>query len=51
MMFDLLRLRRRTAEAVSFCDSCSEVCTPACRAAAHHDGARTQAMIWSAVYR
>jgi hypothetical protein len=40
------RRRRRTADlsAVSFCDSCGQVCTAECRAAARHDRIRTVAL-------
>lgn len=31
---------RRRASSVSFCDSCGQVCTAACRAEAHRDRAR-----------
>ncbi len=39
--------RRRTADlaAVTFCDSCGQVCTAECRAAAHDDRVRTAALI------
>ena len=36
--------RRATSAQVSFCDSCSQVCTAACRADAHRDQARTDAL-------
>lgn len=45
-MFAFLR-RRRTADlaTVAFCDSCGQVCTAQCRAAAHYDRVRTAALI------
>ncbi|MGW5671795.1 hypothetical protein [Micromonospora sp. NPDC003776] len=41
-MIKLFRHRRPSdASNVTFCDSCGQVCTAACRADAHHERART----------
>ncbi len=37
------RISARTLAATTFCDACSEVCTPACRHEAIRDRARLQA--------
>jgi hypothetical protein len=40
--------RRRWAgptAGTTFCDSCSSVCTPGCRAQSHYDRVRTQALV------
>jgi len=37
------RLRPGRPAAATFCERCAEACTPACRADARLDGARTQA--------
>lgn len=44
-MFAFLR-RRRAARltAVTFCDSCGQICTADCRATAHYDRVRSAAM-------
>jgi hypothetical protein len=39
-MLAFLRRRRSSLSSVSFCDSCGQVCTAACRADAHRDRAR-----------
>lgn len=41
-MFALVRRRTARLRNVEFCDSCSQVCTPACRAAARLEQIRTQ---------
>jgi len=38
--------RRRRAQA-SWCDDCSQACSPACRAEAYRDRERTRALTWS----
>lgn len=44
-MFRFLRRNRAaTLATVSFCDSCSQVCTAACRAETRFSAARTQAL-------
>ncbi|GIF42545.1 hypothetical protein [Actinoplanes xinjiangensis] len=44
-MFRFLRRNRAaTLATVSFCDSCSQVCTAACRADTHFSAARTRAL-------
>ena len=44
-MFASLRRRRAAALArTTFCDSCGTVCTVGCRAEAHYDRVRTQAL-------
>ena len=43
-MFRFLRRNRAATATVSFCDSCSQVCTAACRTETRYDAARTQAL-------
>ena len=45
-MFAALRRRRRASAltGTTFCDSCGTVCTAGCRAQAHYDRVRTQAL-------
>ncbi|HEX8632350.1 MAG TPA: hypothetical protein VF755_29680 [Catenuloplanes sp.] len=45
MLSFLRRRRTATLQAVSFCDSCSQVCTSVCRASAHYDRARDRALM------
>jgi uncharacterized cysteine cluster protein YcgN (CxxCxxCC family) len=47
-MLRLLR-RRATASPVSFCDSCGQVCTAACRAETHRDRTRTDVLRYGAL--
>jgi hypothetical protein len=47
-MFAFLRRRRATElTGASFDEAHAQVCTPSCRAAAHHDRARTQALTYA----
>jgi hypothetical protein len=41
-MFARLRRRRADVRGVRFCESCSEVCTPACRVRARFDRTRAE---------
>lgn len=41
-MFALVRQRAARLRGVEFCDSCGQVCTPACRSQARLEQARTQ---------
>ena len=43
-MFARLRQRRSEMRGVQFCESCGEVCTPACRARARFDRTRAEAI-------
>ncbi|MFE9655540.1 hypothetical protein [Micromonospora sp. NPDC006431] len=43
-MIKLFRRRPLDVQAVTFCESCGQVCTPACRADARYEHARTTAL-------
>lgn len=45
------RARKAEAARADFCDSCGQVCTPACRAEAQPDRVRTAALTWSVPIR
>jgi hypothetical protein len=42
-MFRRNRTTTADSDETQFCESCAQVCTPACRARAYRDGARTGA--------
>ena len=47
----ILRTRRASGRTVEFCESCSQACTPACRAAASRDRTRNEVFYGLGVLR
>jgi len=45
-MFSLRRWARAESAETRFCETCSQVCTPACQAEAHRERAQVQAAQW-----
>jgi len=50
-VFGLRRRVRAEVAETQFCETCSQVCTPACKAEAHRERAQVQAAQWLSTLR